>query len=618
MTPALTLACEDELCVGRAALCERLITSSLQNGLTLFFGGPQSGKYTTLRSLADRWNTPRESTSTSIERFAVLLDLRTAPMFDSDRAFYAYALDALWSDIYARLPDLRLPPVSPTERARTSCHWFFDNLRSLVRASPALDFQIVLVVHRADYLLGQRYSEVLERNMVSFFRNSDSREGRGIGSQSRVGLILSGGAKLYAQSHNPDLHSPLRGVHQREYCVNLASASVSELVRIAASDASDEWVSATARAVFDRTGGQAALTRRLTDEVVSAGVGKASAVSHAVESAASSMHDVAVQLLYDSHEDLLRCGPSAKITLEALRGEPRLSEPQLRGELSRHGLMETLYQQAGESVAMCGFATWDRDLAQLTRCNTFFWPELSSRTAATLDLGTAEREQFVFARNRKFPMQWDIVFQGREITGVSHRTAFIQVATLLRLRGRTFSAMELDSLVNDSTGAVSKDARRHAGEMLDEQRRFYESNIYRPQSKDDPHRQELLKSLRGLKVSQLKLAAEECKNQLTEADAGANQAACEFDDEDWKELQLRLLCVNEILEERSPTATAAASAKRHAYKRVREGIDRAIKYFETKDPEFGVHLRSSLWPDLTDGETRQKYCYRGEFPWTAE
>ncbi len=606
----------DELCVGRDALCERLAKSSLKYGLTLFFGGPKSGKRTALLSLARTWSSRRLNNASSLQKLAVLLDLRTTPGFANDRAFYQFALEAIWNETRDRLPDLELPPIALELRAATSCHWFFENLRTLIRAAPALDFQIILIVHHADYLLGQSFSEVLERNMVSFFRNSESRDGRGIGSQSRIGLILSGGAKLYAQSHNPDLHSPLRGVHEREYCMNLTSTAVGELVEGLAGT-SDNQICQLKKAIFASTGGQAALARKLAEALVPLGDMKGRAISVVHDKAASELRETAALLLHSAREDLLRCGPYSNAALEALRREPRLTERQLREELRRRGLVETLYQQAGESVAMCGFAQWDRDQAKLTRCNKFFWPELSSKRSGSLGApATGEQSKFVFARNQKFANQWDVVFQGREIKGVTHKFAFIQIAALLEFRGRSFTAMELDNLVNQPPDALSEHVQKQAGEVLDERRRFAEANSpQRLLSEKDRTREDLMRYLRAIKVPQLERAAEECRARLMEADSNASSDDAALDDDAYKTLQLRLLCISEVLEERSPNATATAAAKRDAYKRVREGIDRAIRFFEAKEPDFGIHLRASLWPDLSNGETRKTYCYKGECVW---
>ncbi len=366
----------ESLCIGRDELCQRLVNGSLKSGITLFFGGPKSGKRTTLDWLVRTWPL-WPGGAVSLQRLPVLLDLQRAPKFESDWEFYRFALEAVKAEVKQRLPDFPFPQIALERTNCTSCQWFFEQVSSLVTAASNVDFKIVLIVHRFDYLLVQPFADVLERNMVSFFLNSDPRHGRSIGSQSQIGLILSGGAKLYAQSRNPDSHSSLRGVLEREYCLNLISEDLRKLARLIAGDkANTTWVNAAARAISSATGGQVTLARQMAEPLMANGPIADTGIAAAQRRAVSEMRERANQLLHNSREDLSKCGTYSNTCLDSLRASATLDEPLLRAALQKAGTSETLWRHAMESVAMCGFAHYDRLKGTLVRCNEFFWDSI--------------------------------------------------------------------------------------------------------------------------------------------------------------------------------------------------------------------------------------------------
>jgi hypothetical protein len=628
----------EPLCVGRDDLCRRLIDGSLKSGITLFFGGPKSGKRTTINRLVHAWPS-QVGGPDSLKRVPVLLDLQKTPAFEDDRAFYHFALLAVRNELQRRNTDLSLPTIAAVQGDSSACQWFFEQIRSVVGAAPSTIFHIVLIVHRFDYLLGQPFSKVLERNMVSFFRNSDPLTGRGIGSESRIGLILSGGAKLYAQSRNPDTHSPLRGVHEREYCLNLTQEAVQELVRALANKNADAvWVNAVARRVFTVTGGQATLARQLAEALVAVGPASTAALVAAQRRATNELGEIGAQLLHDTHEDLQQCGSYHNIAVDVLRDTNEIDEQLLRAALRKGGASETLWRHAMESVGMCGFAQYDRLNGALRRCNDFFWPDPGSRKRRpVLSPLPIQQTDFIFSRDRSFPKRWIVIFRGKSLPGVGHRVAFIQIAALLRSPGRSFAASQLDNLVNQSPEALDDDMRRAANELKEAKQFSPETRQQSAGDEKTERRERIVQGMRDLGVPQLRTAERALEEKLQDvisthfgsaiALTGKAlgewkpklQARAGFNDEEWDELNLRLLCIREVLEEREPGATGDAAKKRDAYKRVSSGIDRAIKFFEQHEsPELGLHLRAALWPDPAMGQNQHCYCYKGEFTWTVD
>ncbi|MEA3187149.1 MAG: hypothetical protein QOD99_979 [Chthoniobacter sp.] len=367
-------------CAGRDALCAELAECSLSHGLTLFFGGPKAGKLTVLERLVDYWPSSAGASKT-LARVPVLLDLRNEREITSDLAFYKLALAKLRRELPSCQRGVVLPAILPESTDDTPCHWFFEQVRALVAANSMTDFHILIVVHRFDYLLSNSFSEVFERNLVGHFKNSASVQGRGIGGASRLGFILSGPAKIFAQSRNPDSHSSLRGIRQRRFCLNLTIAECAALVALlAGKKAPPAWVQAVAERVSSATGGQCALACRMAQALVSRKPCAGGKLDCAVEEVRIGMREEATGLLQLASEDLRICGGYSEVAIRALHTLATLAEPAMRAALAEAGMEETLWQHAMESVAMCGFAHYDRFEGTLTRCNEFFWPALDSAT----------------------------------------------------------------------------------------------------------------------------------------------------------------------------------------------------------------------------------------------
>jgi hypothetical protein len=334
---------------GRDEFCDEIIRNAFKDGALLLFGAQKSGRMTILRLGAERW---ANAAAPGIIRLPVIVDLRDAPKLVSDEVLCKYIAQQT-REAYKQRTNKPLAAAIPHDPDATACTWLFKHFEGISQEHP--DAEILLIVHRVDYLLADETFDQFFRNLHNAVLKPDR--------SAPIAVILSGGTKLHHVCAYKT--SSIASISLRKCVENLGLEPVKQWIRAECGPGFVGW----AEYVHEQTGGQPWLVAKMLSAL------KEVPEECECDADASEKLRVLIESQVDTQVQnwLKEFNPDASAIISFLQDQKGIIQSEVATQLGFDDLKDKRINHAMMECVCAGIVNFGHDQRSLIKVNLLFW-----------------------------------------------------------------------------------------------------------------------------------------------------------------------------------------------------------------------------------------------------